>query len=109
MDLPVRVYIHASMTKTPQDEVDFIRTQLLADQWAEFCSVIWARLRGHIIGEITITGQYVASDSFSPSELSPWFFGRYGFVVKDGVLYEKPIPCKGKLGFFRPEISEAMG
>lgn len=31
---------------------------------------------------------------------SPWFFGEYGFVLKNA----KPLsfhPCKGKLGFFR--------
>jgi hypothetical protein len=35
---------------------------------------------------------------------SPWFFGRYGFVVEDAE--PQPLaPCRGKLGFFRPEVS----
>lgn len=32
---------------------------------------------------------------------SPWFFGRYGFVLTDA----EPLPfraCRGQLGFFRP-------
>jgi hypothetical protein len=34
---------------------------------------------------------------------SKWFFGKFGFVIKDA----KPLPfspCKGQLGFFTPEI-----
>lgn len=32
---------------------------------------------------------------------SKWFFGRYGFVLRDA--FPVPlIPCRGQLGFFRP-------
>lgn len=31
---------------------------------------------------------------------SPWFFGRYGFVLADATALESPIPLKGALGFF---------
>lgn len=49
--------------------------------------------RGGIIGSVEIV------DCVSKSE-SPWFFGRYGFVLRDA----KPLPfypCRGQLGFFR--------
>lgn len=49
--------------------------------------------RGGIIGSVEIV------DCVEQSE-SPWFFGRYGFVLRD----PKPIPfqsCNGKLGFFK--------
>jgi hypothetical protein len=29
-----------------------------------------------------------------------------GDAVQDGRLYDKPIPCKGKLGFFEPVIAQ---
>jgi hypothetical protein len=32
---------------------------------------------------------------------SEWFFGRYGFVLRDAFPVNL-IPCKGALGFFRP-------
>jgi hypothetical protein len=36
---------------------------------------------------------------------SPWFVGRYGFVLSD----PEPLPfraCRGELGFFRPALTE---
>lgn len=53
--------------------------------------------RGVIIGEVTITEQVTESKN-------PWFTGKYGFVLADPKPYKKPIPCKGKLGFFEPDI-----
>jgi len=52
---------------------------------------------GCIIGEVDIV-DYVTESK------SPWFIGRYGFVLANPVLYDKPIPCMGKLGFFEPKI-----
>jgi hypothetical protein len=55
-----------------------------------------------IIGEVDITGCVEASDS-------PWFTGKYGLVLANPVLYERPIPCRGRLGFFIPDIREDNG
>ena len=52
--------------------------------------------RGGIVGEVEIV------DCVSHSE-SPWFFGPYGFVLRNS----KPLPfqpCKGSLNFFDPKI-----
>jgi len=52
--------------------------------------------RGGIVGIAEIT------DCVSRSK-SPWFMGDYGFVLKNA----KPlpfIPCKGALGFFKPQL-----
>lgn len=54
---------------------------------------------GAIIGEVDITGCVEYSDS-------PWFLGPYGFTLANPVLYDEPIPCKGALGFFEPDIPE---
>ena len=48
---------------------------------------------GALIGEVTITGYVEESDS-------PWFFGPYGWTLEDPIVYSKPIPYKGQLGFF---------
>ncbi|MEM7599839.1 MAG: ASCH domain-containing protein [Verrucomicrobiota bacterium] len=53
--------------------------------------------RGGIVGVAEIT------DCVNESE-SPWFFGKWGFVLRDA----KPIdivPCRGALGFFTPANS----
>lgn len=97
MDLPLRIYLHASKTKTPKDEMDFIISCLSPRQKAEFDNVIWEHYRGHIIGEVTLTGQVTASDS-------KWFFGKFGFLVFDGKLYNEPIPYRGQLGFFEVSL-----
>jgi len=57
---------------------------------------------GAIVGWAEITDCVETSNS-------PWFSGRYGFVLgRRGVL--QPIPCKGQLGFFRvPEdVAQAV-
>ncbi|WP_159522933.1 ASCH domain-containing protein [Sunxiuqinia indica] len=53
---------------------------------------------GGIIGIATFTNSITKSDS-------PWFSGPNAFVIENA----KPLPftpCKGKLGFFTPEIIE---
>ncbi|TPM41577.1 ASCH domain-containing protein [Mesorhizobium sp. B2-3-4] len=50
--------------------------------------------RGGIVGTVDIT------DCVSASK-SPWFFGRYGFVLRNPEPLPEMIPVKGALGFFR--------
>jgi hypothetical protein len=96
---PVRIYLHASLTHASRDERDFIWENLSLTQQGEYLDIDWTKYRGKIIGEITITHEVMELDS-------SWFFGKFGFLVQDGVLYDKPIPCRGQLGFFKPNISE---
>jgi hypothetical protein len=107
-DLPVRVYLHASKTKTTKKGLEFIRERLSPDQLREFEAVNWKQYRGTIIGEITIVGQVYdalcgiigGSEERQQAVKSGWYTGPYGFVCRDGILYDKPIPYKGRLGFF---------
>ena len=103
-ELPVRVYLHASKKPASKEDIAFIRSKLAPAQRQEFDMVGWGRYRGTIIGEITITGEVTMDDWGMPATHSPWFFGTYGFVVKDGELYDRPIPCRGQLGFFPVEL-----
>ena len=48
---------------------------------------------GAIVGIATIVDCVARCDS-------PWFFGPFGFVLKDQQILEEPIPVKGALGFF---------
>lgn len=131
--LPIRIYLHSSKKAASKDEHKFILQQLTPEQQLGFNEADFEKMRGKIIGEITITKQlrkkvpnptssmghggiYSIGDEMAefeylrreaPEYFSKWFFGAFGFVVKDGVLYDKPIPCRGKLGFFKPEMSES--
>lgn len=54
--------------------------------------------RGGIVGKVQII------DCVKHHE-SPWFFGKFGFVLKNAV--ELPfVPCRGKPGFFEIEYRE---
>lgn len=94
---PARIYLHASRSEASDEELEFILDQLNPAQNEEFNAVDWFSLRGKIIGDIILDHQVIQS-------ASRWFFGKYGFLVRDGKLYENPIPCRGQLGFFKPEI-----
>lgn len=55
--------------------------------------------RGGIVGVAEITGLVSAEET-----ASPWFFGPVGFALANA----RPlpfIPCKGRLGFFKPELT----
>lgn len=95
--LPLHIYLHASKKKATFQEVKFILDRLTNDQRREFFDVEWEAIRGHIIAEITLVEEVTEHDS-------PWFFGPYGFVVKDGKLLDSPVPWRGQLGFFDVEL-----
>lgn len=46
-----------------------------------------------------IVGKAEIVDCVSESA-SPWFAGKYGFVLANPVALAEPIPCKGALSFF---------
>ena len=92
-----RVLIHAAKGVTKQEWMaawDCVR-HINIDAWRKGCEEIHAGQieRGGIIGSVEIVDCVEQSTS-------PWFFGRYGFVLRD----PQPLPfypCKGQLGFFR--------
>ena len=102
--LPVRVLLHASKKPASKEDIAFILSKLAPAQRQEFGMVDWGMYRGTIIGEVTITGEVTMDDWGIPATHPPWFFGTYGFVVKDGELYDRPLHCKGQVGFFSVEL-----
>ncbi len=54
---------------------------------------------GCIVGQVDIVGCVSSSNS-------PWFFGKYGFVLANPVAFERPVPFKGALGFF--EVADGI-
>jgi len=95
-----RIYIHTGK----QLDIDnqgwyFIKEILSSLAWLHIFKTEFIQdlARGAIIGEVNVI------DCVRYSR-SPWFTGPFAFVLSHPVLYEEPIPCKGKLGFFEPEI-----
>ena len=78
-----RIYVHAG--KQP-DLDSYMPGEIPADQF------------GAILGEVDIVDCVTASES-------DWFCGRYGFVLANPQAYETPIPCRGRLGLFTPEVT----
>ena len=108
-ELPVRIYLHASKTPATDRDVWFILSRLTPEQRQEFKAVDWLKYRGHIIGEVTIVDEVTMDDMGMKETHSPWFFGEFGFVVTDGVLYDIPIPCRGQLGLFEVKLEGVPG
>lgn len=103
--LPERVYVHAGKTS----EVETIGAGCLTERWilerlneankAAYLNATY--FKGGIIGEVDI----IACVHESTYENRSWWFeGPYGFVLANGILYATPIPCRGQLGFFTPDI-----
>ncbi len=97
-----RIYVHAGMTMDVNVPGLFITENwilvlLTPEQREEY--LIAPMDRGALIGEVDIV------DCVTESR-SPWFDGKYGFVLANPELYEKPIPCTGRLSFFTPDIPE---
>lgn len=59
-------------------------------------------IHGAVLGEVDIV-------SVVQAHSSPWFFGPYGFVLRDAKEYDTPIPCKGTVFplFFEPKFEGA--
>ena len=86
-----RILIHAAKTCT---EIDLIAANQCTQKYAKgrIITSLDAGPRGGIVGTVEIVRCVVSSKS-------PWFFGPYGFVLRD----PKPlpfIPWRGQLGFF---------
>jgi hypothetical protein len=98
-----RVLLHASKFWKPseiEDDYDSIRHMAEEDNLA-MPDPQWAEIKaagGCIVGSVEIYDCVRASQS-------AFFVGKFGFLLRDPVIFEKPIPFKGELGFFdAPEI-----
>lgn len=56
---------------------------------------------GAILGSVEIVDCVESSDS-------PWFFGDYGFVLRDPRPLATPLPWRGSLGFFNVDLPKGV-
>ena len=101
------VYLHAGKAYQWKDALDEIRFALVEccgprrdDVAAKLRIEDLMAARGCLVGTVEIVDCVERSDS-------PWFFGRYGFVLENPVAFDRPIPFKGSLGFF--EVTDEIG
>jgi hypothetical protein len=104
LELPARIYVHTGKNPDADMEgtLDFIKAidgSLYRHIFSTIMNDSPGLDLGAIIGEVTITGCVTQSDS-------PWFAGKYGFTLSRPILYNVPIPYKGKLGFFEVHLDE---
>jgi hypothetical protein len=88
-----RIYIHASK-RFDEKASSWLAERRLAPVGADMLKSL---PYGGIVGEVDIIDCVACSPS-------PWFVGKYGFVLANPETYDKAIPCKGRLGFFKPKI-----
>ncbi len=91
-----RVLIHASKWYKHEEVMDdlwTIQRILKLDRPTENHQALLRPFGGHIVGSVEIVDCVEESDS-------PWFFGKYGFVLRDPIMFATPTPFKGALGFF---------
>ncbi len=100
ISLPERIYVHAGKVGDfNNDTLAFLRgaAQLDANVMIQCSNAMISSQFGAIIGEVDIV------DCITESK-SPWFVGKYGFVLANSTLYDKPIPYRGQLGFFEVNL-----
>jgi hypothetical protein len=62
---------------------------------------------GAIIGEVDIVNCRYRFPEENDNLYSVWHEpGRYGFILANPVFYEHPLPCKGRLRFFEPDLAK---
>jgi hypothetical protein len=100
-----RVYVHASKRWVRSEIycaveviIDVLSKVGLIFPWTLTEEFLRERC-GCIVGSVEIVDCIRKSDS-------TWFFGEYGFVLRNPVAFETPVPCKGALGFF--EVPESV-
>lgn len=88
-----RIWVHASQGMT-QDEYN--EAFIIAAELGIEIPVRSALQRGGVIGTVEIVD---CVDDHS----SPWFFGPFGYVLRDPepLLFQ---PCRGHLNFFEPQL-----
>ncbi len=96
--LPQRIYVHCGKKEDNFEDVLNFTMKLGLPVLSILMSTSKRLPRGAIIGEVDIV------DCVTESK-SPWFVGKYGFVLSNPELYKEPIYCKGKLGLFEPNLT----
>jgi hypothetical protein len=92
-----RIYLHAgkwfNRAEIVEDLLTIKKIMNIKEHPDPLLADLFRPCGGCIVGTVEIV------DCVSESS-SPWFFGKYGFVLQHPVALNHPVPFKGMLGFF---------
>jgi len=98
-EFPQRIYIHVSKRDDPTQPVLDMCCKKIGLPFMSILMSFSGRLpRGALLGTIELIA--CIRDSKSPWAVP----GQYHFILRDPQPFKEPIPCRGKLGFFEPDI-----
>lgn len=99
------VYLHAGKTMPKEETKDELElASRISGLRASALPTVeqLAAARGCLVGSVEVV-DCVRSSS------SPWFFGTYGFVLRNPIAFKEPVPCKGSRGWFDvPVVAESQ-
>jgi len=95
-----RIYIHASKKRIKYDEalINYLQERGVSAWWSLMLQGTKAAPVGVIIGEVDIVGCVKDSKSIWAEK------GNNHFILANPEIYKKPIPYKGRLGFFEVQL-----
>lgn len=107
-----RIYVHAPLSMASMDK--FTLAALLRVASAKELAPLFAKYEklpfGAIIGEVDIIACRRRVGILGDGNVSRWHeLGQYGFYMENAALYDDPIPCKGRQGFFYPDLGGSNG
>jgi hypothetical protein len=103
---PRRIYVHTGKV-IDERAWNFLEDKVTKEVWQMIRTIEFhnALSTTAVIGEVDIVGCKYRFGDENNDLYSVWHeVGMYGFLLANPTLYDKPIPCKGKLGFFEPDI-----
>lgn len=97
-----RVYLHASKWWAQNEvEQDTEGAIWMMEHTRTLSQVPPIELSEMKAGGGSIVGSFEIIDCVTESK-SPWFRGKFGFVLANPIAFPSSIPCKGALGLFEP-------
>jgi hypothetical protein len=108
-----RILIHASLHVPKKTEIDRCIEVFSKTSLAEHYEHSWIRwyfnriipnIKGGIVGSVEIID---CIDEDDERAKSPWFIGKYGYVLKNPKFLPL-LPLKGRLGFFTDPATAAL-
>ena len=108
LKLPSKILIHASVRPIKKEEIGPIHEALPPDICLKTRSLKYPL--GSVIGSVTVVSS-TCMDEDSFDELSEveealglWQPGRWAWGCTNAVMFNEPIKCKGRQGFWRPDL-----
>jgi hypothetical protein len=102
-----RVLLHASAGMSREEYWAGLRTIADVSGWAFNFPPVDLLIRGAVVGFMTLEGFEAPVFGAAPAMRGWWATDQYGWRLSYVAALPEPVPCKGKLGFWRVSDSVA--